>query len=1033
MIKVTFSPGIATSVLGKASLAQNGWGVPINNGTQTSDTSFHITMSSYDPQMNKLTIGFTKPISFVDANVSVAIARDSSTTVFLAKPLNFDFAVNELVISIDSARAATIESWGVTYAALTIGAGLVKDASNKTSLPQNGWPVSMSGQQSHVNPIASFYATPVSGIGPLTVRILDTCKTCGSGTVGAIMIYGDGAIDTLHEYDSVVTHTYTKAGVYTLTYIAIGGTASDTLTRVDYVTVYDIPVADFTATPTNGNGPLTVAFSDKSTGTFSTYAWDFGDGTTSTAASPTHTYGVTGQYTVTLVVSGLGGIDTLTMPEIITVLNSAPVITSADSLKLTEDVKWTYVIPYTDVNNDTVSFTLTAQPVGLSLSGRTLSWQPENKDVGLSSVTFVASDEEGLKDTATIILTVINVNDIPTLDSIILADTTWEDSVVAGYVVASDPDVGDSLRLELDTRLSWMKIGLPTVSTSGMWKFPISGTPLNENTGLTLFTITVKDKIGENAATRDSIFVINGNDPPETKIIAKKIAYGAVRMIASGKDDFDTVLTYYAVLAGAGNDTLKTFASTTVPSFDAFPLMDGNYVFSVYAVDSKGLADLTPAIDTITIVGATAKAIGKAGSWQMVSIPGNNFLADTLKDSSKIYKGKISRWDEGGIKRDIYSYYVPSKEISALTSGNSYWLKTAASANATLASTSISTAAVTVSLSKTEDGWNQISSPYPYPVRYTGTGTIWKWDAATNDYVQLTQPILEPWQGYWVQVPNAQIVTFNPEPEFTTGTLAKLAKTFYNGKSEWQIQFALLADEGRDADNVIGFSKRAIDGIDELDHLEPPRMGDAPNLFIISQDKSGINRRFASDIRNRFDDNINVFEIGIAPAAIPVPSSVNINGISTLQDVYVFIGGPDGVSSVPTDSVLAIAASDKTTYRTVFVSADKNFLTRFPYRFNMHAPYPNPFRPVVNLKYTLPFRWNSEGRLNSNAYAVRIAVYNIQGREVKTLRNDRQGPGQYHVVWDGLTNSGAPLAAGAYFCRITADKNVAVKQMMMVK
>jgi PKD repeat protein len=70
------------------------------------------------------------------------------------------------------------------------------------------------------------------------------------------------------------------------------------------------PVADFSATSTDGANPLTVDFMDASSGSITTWAWDFGDGGTSTAQHPSHHYAQVGTYTVSLTVSGPGGSDT---------------------------------------------------------------------------------------------------------------------------------------------------------------------------------------------------------------------------------------------------------------------------------------------------------------------------------------------------------------------------------------------------------------------------------------------------------------------------------------------------------------------------------------------------------------------------------------------------------------------------------------------------------------------------------------------------------------------------------------------------
>jgi PKD repeat protein len=70
--------------------------------------------------------------------------------------------------------------------------------------------------------------------------------------------------------------------------------------------------ANFTGTPTSGAATLTVAFTDSSTGSPTTWAWDFGDGGTSTSQNPSHDYTAAGTYTVTLSVTNGGSISSFT-------------------------------------------------------------------------------------------------------------------------------------------------------------------------------------------------------------------------------------------------------------------------------------------------------------------------------------------------------------------------------------------------------------------------------------------------------------------------------------------------------------------------------------------------------------------------------------------------------------------------------------------------------------------------------------------------------------------------------------------------
>lgn len=79
------------------------------------------------------------------------------------------------------------------------------------------------------------------------------------------------------------------------------------------------PNAQFTASPREGNAPLTVTFHDMSRGSPTSRLWDFGDGSTSTEANPVHTYTGAGKYTVTLTVANDAGSDTAVMKNFITV------------------------------------------------------------------------------------------------------------------------------------------------------------------------------------------------------------------------------------------------------------------------------------------------------------------------------------------------------------------------------------------------------------------------------------------------------------------------------------------------------------------------------------------------------------------------------------------------------------------------------------------------------------------------------------------------------------------------------------------
>ncbi len=94
----------------------------------------------------------------------------------------------------------------------------------------------------------------------------------------------------------------------------------------------------------------------------------------------------------------------------------------------------------------------------------------------------------------------------------------------------------------------------------------------------------------------------------------------------------------------------------------------------------------------------------------------------------------------------------------------------------------------------------------------------------------------------------------------------------------------------------------------------------------------------------------------------------------------------------------------------------------FPQGFALEQNFPNPFNPVTTLRYDLP----------ENSY-VNVTVYDMLGREVKTLVNTTQDAGFKSVVWNATNDHGKPVSAGVYLYQIQAGDFVQTKKMVLLK
>ncbi len=168
-------------------------------------------------------------------------------------------------------------------------------------------------------PVADFSGSPTSGTEPLTVNFTDI----STGSIDTwSWTFGDGGTSTAQN----PSYTYNSAGTYTVSLTVTGPGGNDTNTKTNYITVDPCtsPTAGFVGSPTSGDYNLQVNFTDQSSGATS-YSWNFGDGATSTAASPSHTYTAAGTYTVTQTVTNACGNDQMVRTDYITVTEPNPV------------------------------------------------------------------------------------------------------------------------------------------------------------------------------------------------------------------------------------------------------------------------------------------------------------------------------------------------------------------------------------------------------------------------------------------------------------------------------------------------------------------------------------------------------------------------------------------------------------------------------------------------------------------------------------------------------------------------------------
>ncbi len=153
------------------------------------------------------------------------------------------------------------------------------------------------------SPTANFETDKLVGISPFAVQFTDMST---NNPTSWVWDFGDGNKSTEQNPPHTYILTDNTETDFTVTLTVSNSTGKDTIIRDDLITVFpgvDECEAVCVADPVSGCAPLEIQFTDKSTGNPISWAWDFGDGNSSSEQNPDHTYNAPGNYTVTLTVT----------------------------------------------------------------------------------------------------------------------------------------------------------------------------------------------------------------------------------------------------------------------------------------------------------------------------------------------------------------------------------------------------------------------------------------------------------------------------------------------------------------------------------------------------------------------------------------------------------------------------------------------------------------------------------------------------------------------------------------------------------
>jgi hypothetical protein len=657
------------------------------------------------------------------------------------------------------------------------------------------------------------------------------------------------------------------------------------------------------------------------------------------------------------------------------------------------------------------------------------------RDPGLWRVLTYLMDSSGNVSAARFdTITMRPLNTLPVLSSFTLPDTVWVDSLAGGLLAVSDTDAIDSIVISWSAKPAWITVVPRPRAPGGIYSFVIAGRPSAADTGWNRLNCTVSDKSGPAFMVYDSVFVKAKSKAPVVVLRndQTKLLNAAARFVLGTQNPLDSGVTYEVTLKALDDTTYVKRITSIGGVVDLYPLADGRYELFVTATSAAGLKDTIGLRDTFTIKGATTHQFAgpldtTVASWQMVSFP-----TRTMNVGSSSPLSTLFHWDEQAGERDIYGFYHRVSETSQIFPGFGYWRKAADTSTVVIPRSNMLDSVVTITLYKGVYGWNQIASPFPYPVAWNYPGILWQWNDTTHDFTE-AGGVLNPWQGYWVMTDTTVTIRLSNKPLFVAPILSKQNVAKFTDKSNWQVSVRLSGGTNTDAENIFGFSADARNGYDASDAAKPPRMSDYQYMFFSHPEWKRGCTEYARDIRRTLN-RVEAYTIGIMPGSGKQAPAMSFNGCAKVSpSVMFYLADDKDIVPVEEGKPYAVGKSRTVLYKTLFVTTDKNFLRNFPRVFNLGLPYPNPTRRMANIQYSLPYHIGQAGVSATDPYKVSIALYDVMGRQVRQLVSTMKEPGNYSVSWDGKSNAGLFVATGMYLCKMNAGNFESVKRITVVR
>jgi len=441
-----------------------------------------------------------------------------------------------------------------------------------------------------------------------------------------------------------------------------------------------------------------------------------------------------------------------------------------------------------------------------------------------------------------------------------------------------------------------------------------------------------------------------------------------------------------------------------------------------------------------------AEGTFETGRYRMLTVPvdlgGDRTVFDALEAQYGSYdpsQWRFARW----APRD--SSYRLGAEVGPLSPGEAAWFITA-TGDSLVISDARSAPADGPRPIPLRPGWNQIGSPFSFPVAWADVlrpdavraPVLYDASRSEGERYRFEAQTLPPWRGAFVYNAADTTVTVRvpPTEDTTAATASRRPRRAAAGTGDYRLQAIATAtpDDRRlqDRSTWLGFAEGAEAGFGPEDLAKPPAVGPHVRVQVASDDGPPLARSLRPPSAEGAAWTLTV---GLQPGE-------RLSSAETVTLRFAEQGTrPDGFERYVVDpargerlpvtdqSVTVRLTPDRPTRQLrvivgteAFAQQQSNDMQLTVDETTLRPNAPNPFSEATTISYQLAERQE-----------VTIAIYDLLGRRVETLVDGPREAGVHRTTWQPTGSGGQSLASGVYFCRMEAGSYTGTRKLVLVR